>query len=127
MSDEKKDDFISVNQVLNIKPRLGPIPGEQVFPWIAIFFVSYLLCQGVMGLSWVATGLVTLWGVGTWWCVTGDESWRFLTKFSGVPTWTRGHAEYTVLVEPAAPKGRKQARKSRFHHRSTRKRIGGRS
>lgn len=107
------DEFISVNQVLNIKPRLGPIPGEQVIPWLCIFFLAYLFCQGILGLSWVATGLVTAWGIGTWWCVTGDESWRFLTKFTGVPTWTRGNAPYRGLTELPPPRPTRQPRTRR--------------
>ena len=100
MSQEQpKDEFISVNQVLNLKPRLGPVPGEQVIPWGIIFLLSYIVCQGILGLSWLGTGLVSAWGVGTWWCVTGDQSWRFLTKFTGVPVWTRGNLPYPGLVE----------------------------
>ena len=43
MSQEQpKEEFISVNQVLNLKPRLGPVPGEQVIPWSIIFLLSYI-------------------------------------------------------------------------------------
>lgn len=114
MSQEQpKDEFIPVNQVLNIKPRLGPVPGAQVIPWSVIFFLSYILCQGMMGMSWMATGLVASWGVGTWWCVTGDESWRFLTKFTGVPFWTRGHLTYNGLLNstPNRKKTKKRPRR----------------
>ena len=51
MSEQPKDEFIPVNQVLNLKPRLGPVPGEQVIPWSIIFLVSYIFCQGMLGLS----------------------------------------------------------------------------
>ena len=123
MTQEKHptEEFVPVNQVLNIKPRLGPIPGEQVVPWLCIFFLAYLLCQGIMGLSWTATGLVTAWGLGTWWCMTGDESWRFLTKFTGVPRWTRGYAPYGGLLEPAL-----RNRRIRRSRRRTVRRTGAR-
>lgn len=104
------NEFIPVNQVLNMKPRLGPIPGEQVFPWAVIALVSYLICQGLLGLSWMATGLVAGWGIATWWALTGDESWRFLSKFRGVPDWTMGHLQYTSLLERQTHTARRTAR-----------------
>jgi hypothetical protein len=99
MSNEpQKDEFIPVSQILNLKPRLGPIPGEQVIPWITIILVSYLICEGILGQSWVATVLLSAWGIATWWALTGEESWKFLNKFRGVPYWTRGHLPYESLL-----------------------------
>jgi hypothetical protein len=119
--EKKSEEFIPVNQVLNTKPQLGPIPGEQVIPWIGIIIVSYLICQGVLGLSWLATCLVSAWGIGSWWALTGNESWRFLSKFQGVPTWTRGHLPYISLLvtdtkENTSSK-RKRTTKRRQHRR----------
>jgi hypothetical protein len=99
MSNEpQKDEFIPVSQILNLKPRLGPIPGEQVIPWITIILVSYLICEGILGQSWVATVLLSAWGIATWWALTGEDSWKFLNKFRGVPHWTRGHLPYESLL-----------------------------
>ncbi|MGG6270984.1 hypothetical protein ACQ4M5_41800 [Leptolyngbya sp. AN10] len=39
--------------------------------------------------------MVGIWGSTTWWILTGNESWRFLTKFYRTPKWTRGHLPYT--------------------------------
>jgi hypothetical protein len=115
-SESSQNEFIPVNQVLNLKPRLGPIPGEQVFPWAVIALVSYLICQGLLGLSWIATGLVAGWGIATWWALTGDESWRFLSKFRGVPDWTMGNLQYTSLLERQTRKARRttQARRRKY-------------
>ncbi|KAM3092525.1 hypothetical protein ACKFKG_22170 [Phormidesmis sp. 146-35] len=93
--DKKSDEFIPINQILNSKPQLGPIPGEQVIPWLIITIGSYIICQVVLNLDWWATGLVGIWGSATWWILTGNESWRFLTKFYRAPKWTRGHLPYT--------------------------------
>jgi hypothetical protein len=113
-TEHDKDEFVPVNQILNAKPRLGPIPGEQVVAWIGIIVVSYLICQGLLGLSWIATCLVAAWGMGTWWALTGDESWRFLSKFHGVPRWTLGNQPYTSLLEKrSAKRSHKPSRKRR--------------
>jgi hypothetical protein len=96
-----EDEFIPVNQILNAKPQLGPIPAEQVIPWIVIAIVSYLICQGLLQLDWWATLLVTVWGAASWWVLTGNESWRFLNKFHRVPNWRRGHLPHTSLLMPS--------------------------
>lgn len=94
----KTDEFIPVSQILNLKPKLGPIPGEQVIPWITIILGSYLICEGILGQSWIVTVLLSAWGIMTWWALTGNESWKFLNKFRGVPNWTRGHVPYESLL-----------------------------
>lgn len=93
------DEFIPINQILNSKPKLGPIPGDQVIAWVVIVVVSYTVCQGFLGLGWIATVLVAVWGMSTWWVLTGNAGWRFLSKFQGVPRWTLGHALYQSLVD----------------------------
>jgi hypothetical protein len=99
--DRKSDEFIPINQILNAKPQLGPIPGEQVIPWLIITIGSYLICQTLLGLDWWATLLVGVWGSATWWVLTGRESWKFLTKFHKSPRWTRGHLPYSSLLNQA--------------------------
>lgn len=116
--DQTSDEFIPVNQILNTKPQLGPIPGEQVIPWLIIAIVAYLVCQGVLGLDWWATGLIAVWGAATWWVLTGNESWRFLTKFHGTPNWTRGHLPYTMMTQvqkfvDQVPRHKRRTKKSR--------------
>ena len=96
--DRKSGEFIPINQILNAKPQLGPIPGEQVIPWLIITIGSYIICQVVLSLDWWATGLVGIWGSATWWILTGNEGWRFLTKFYRTPKWTRGHLSYNSLL-----------------------------
>lgn len=113
---QKGDEFIPVNQVLNSKPQLGPIPGEQVIPWISIIVVTYIVCQEFLKLDWTMTWLVGCWGMATWWGLTGNASWKFLSKFQSVPTWTRGHLNYVSLLErqntAAADKQAKRLRRS---------------
>lgn len=97
-SNKRSDEFIPVNQILHAKPQLGPIPGEQVVAWIVILVMTYIICKGILALPWIETCLVGVWGIATWWLLNGDESWRYLTKFHGVPRWTLGNLLYSRLL-----------------------------
>ncbi|MEH2182690.1 hypothetical protein [Nostoc sp.] len=106
MSQEREQDFRPVNQVLGSQPSLGPIPADQILPWTVIALASYFIINGIFGglfqeefQKWLWTVLMTGWGIGTWWILTGGRSWSFLSKFIGVPTWTRGFARYQSLLE----------------------------
>ena len=88
----------SVNQALGLQPRFGPIPSDQLFPWLAITFTFYLLGNQLLHLPWLWTGLLTVWGCGTWWLLTGSRSYRFLGKFIPSPSWTRGRQRYRPLL-----------------------------
>jgi hypothetical protein len=106
MSPERDTEFRPVNQILGSQPSLGPIPADQIFPWLIIVLVSYFVINGIFGglfaddfQRWLWTALMAFWGIGTWWILTGGRSWRFLSKFIGVPTWTRGFARYQRLLE----------------------------
>ncbi|MBE9210324.1 hypothetical protein IQ244_28250 [Nostoc sp. LEGE 06077] len=106
MSEERDQDFRPVNQILGAQPSLGPIPADQIFPWLVIALTSYFIMNGVFGglfaddfQKWLWTFLIAGWGIATWWILSGGRSWRFLSKFIGVPTWTRGFARYQSLLE----------------------------
>jgi hypothetical protein len=106
MSQEPDKEFRPVNQILGAQPSLGPIPADQVLPWTVIALTSYFIINGIFGgifkdefQKWLWTLLITGWGMATWWILTGGRSWRFLSKFIGVPTWTRGFARYQSLLE----------------------------
>ncbi|AFZ60624.1 hypothetical protein H6G54_04805 [Anabaena cylindrica FACHB-243] len=106
MSPERDQEFRPVNQILGSQPSLGPIPADQIFPWLVIVLVSYFVINGVFGglfaddfQRWLWTALMTGWGIATWWILSGGRSWRFLSKFIGVPTWTRGFARYQSVLE----------------------------
>lgn len=91
--------FRPVNPTLGKTPKLGPFPGDQVVPWAGICLVSYYICKTVFGLSWLWTGLAAGWGCATWWILTANGAWRWLSKFVSVPNWTRGFALYQPLLE----------------------------
>ena len=123
MSVQNPDDFIPVNQVLNMKPNLGPIPGEQLIPWASIGLGSFMITS-LLSLSWMYCFFMIVWGVATWWGLTGSESWRFLSKFRRVPNWTIGQCDYKSPIEPDTQTAKPQPKtksKERRKARSKRK------
>lgn len=103
---QERSQFRPVNQILGSQPSLGPIPADQIIPWTLIALTSYFVMNGFLGglfqdsfQKWLWTGLMTGWGMATWWILTGGKSWRFLSKLIGVPTWTRGFARYQSWLE----------------------------
>lgn len=101
MSDSNSNNskkFRPVNPSLGTAPRVGPFPADQVVPWTAICFSSYYICNSVLGLSWLWTGIVATWGMSTWWVLTGSKAWRFLSKLVPTPTFTRGYVRYSRFL-----------------------------
>lgn len=127
MSEKKEQEFRPVNQILGSQPSLGPLPADQIFPWIVIALSSYFIVNGIFGglfsddfQKWLWTILLAGWGIATWWILTGGRSWRFLSKFIGVPTWTRGFARYQSLLEV---NHEAKNRKKKHRHRRSRSKI----
>jgi hypothetical protein len=111
-------EFRPVNQILGAKPSLGPIPADQVIPWITISLLSYFLSQILFNLGWTWTILLAVWGFATWWILTGKSSWRFLSKFVSIPNWTRGVAQYhSFLEQPNYEKQNRKKKSQRKRHR----------
>lgn len=105
MTDIRDKEFRPVNQILGTQPSLGPIPADQILPWTLITLASYFVISGIFGglfkdefSKWLWMALVTGWGITTWWILTSGRSWSFLSKFIGVPKWTRGFARYQSLL-----------------------------
>lgn len=94
MPNQNSRKFRAVNPSLGTSPKVGPFPADQVIPWTAIFLISYYICKSVFGLSWLWTGIVAVWGMSTWWVLTGSKAWRYMSKFIATPNWTRGYARY---------------------------------
>ncbi|AFZ21983.1 hypothetical protein Mic7113_6401 (plasmid) [Allocoleopsis franciscana PCC 7113] len=95
--------FRPVNSSLGTAPKVGPFPADQVIPWTAICLTSYYICKSVLGLSWLWTGIVAAWGMSTWWVLTGSKAWRFLSKLVSTPTFTRGYARYSQILNTSSP------------------------
>ncbi|WP_191049391.1 MULTISPECIES: hypothetical protein [Nostocaceae] len=90
-----KEKFRIVNRILGDRPRLGPFPADQIFPWSAIAILNVLVLNYIFQVSWLATGLSIAWGWATWWVLSSNRT--FFGKFVGVPRISRGYMTYKAL------------------------------
>jgi hypothetical protein len=96
---EKTSNFRTVNRILGAQPNLGPIPGNQIIPWCFFLLFSYVIGKGLLQLDWLYVGFIALWLISTWWILTWNQPWRFLSKFLSVPTPTMGYARYQSILQ----------------------------
>ncbi|MEM9807773.1 MAG: hypothetical protein AAF959_21105 [Cyanobacteria bacterium P01_D01_bin.56] len=110
MAASDPNEFIPVNGALNLKPSLGPIPGDQIVPWTMILLANLLVIRQILGLSWLITGLSICWGIGTWWILTGSDSAKFLAKFHSPPLWLYGSLPFDSPLSPTSSIATKEKR-----------------
>lgn len=82
-----------VNKLLGEQPSMGPIPGDQVLPW-AMIAGCCLAVKTLFALPWLYAALLLVWGISTWWILTGKRAWRFLSRFHSRPRWIRSKKFY---------------------------------
>ncbi len=97
---KSQDDFRPVNQLLGASPNLGPVPANQVIPWLVILVIGLSL-GSFLAVPWHWCLAFIFWGIATYWLLTGNNPWRFLARFRSTPNWLRGHPFYTSPLEEA--------------------------
>ncbi|MGB8700189.1 MAG: hypothetical protein WCD18_12295 [Thermosynechococcaceae cyanobacterium] len=111
------DDFRPVNQLLGASPNLGPIPANQVVPWLIILMLGLAL-GSFFAVPWQWCIAFIIWGIATYWLLTGNHPWRFLARFRSTPSWVRGHPFYTSPLEGVLLDKQGNLRKSRTSRKS---------
>lgn len=92
------DKYRPVNNLLGSRPTIGPIPADLFIPFGGIALGLYVLSSQFLGLALEWTLALILWGCTTWWVLTGNRPYRFLSKFIPVPRrWSRGHIRYRAF------------------------------
>lgn len=84
---------------LDKTPRILFLPGEQIFPWLIIYALSYLLVKKGLGLSWGWVIGASLWGIATWWILTVRGMYPFFSKFVRTPSWVRAIVPYQSMLK----------------------------
>lgn len=92
--------FIKVNKALGKIPSIGPVPANQILPWISILIASWVLTMELFNLGLAAFFAVSIWLIATWWLLTGKRAYQFLDRFKSPPgtDWITGYARYSSLL-----------------------------
>lgn len=100
-----KHDFRTVNRILGERPRLGPFPADQIFPWTLIAVVNVFIFNYLLKTSWLGTGLSIAWGWATWWTISTNKD--FFGKFVSVPRISRGYMKFQSIQQKSEAGSRK--------------------
>jgi len=112
MSIDPDREPVRVNKILGKQASIGPIPANQVLPWLAIIVLSYLIFEGVFGLGWFVVLGVSLWLVVSWWLLVGKDPDNYINRFRKQRgrNWIIGGALY---VSPLLSRRERQRLKQR--------------
>ncbi|PHM07632.1 hypothetical protein [Nostoc sp. 'Peltigera malacea cyanobiont' DB3992] len=102
----KKHNFGTVNRILGERPRLGPFPADQIFPWTLIAVVNVFIFNYLLKTSWLGTGLSIAWGWATWWTISTNKD--FFGKFVSVPRISRGYMRFQSIQQKSEVGSRKK-------------------
>lgn len=84
MRDREKDEIL-LNPNYGLTPSIGPIPATQLLPWSLIIVVAYIATNFFLELGLITWLFVSVWGVSTWWILTGDNPASFINLFRPAP------------------------------------------
>ncbi len=90
--------FRKVNKSLDLSPRIGPFPAEQLIPWLMIGGTVFFLGKRVFNLPWLWVIILIIWGCSTWWVITAGGYYKFFSKFIEPPHWVRGMGRIQPLL-----------------------------
>lgn len=68
---------------------LNIIPGDLVFPWMLMAIGGYALLNGILGLNWIWTITLVVWGCGLWLLLAGKHPHRFFGQLLTPPRLAR--------------------------------------
>lgn len=80
-------DPIRVSKFMGKRASIGPIPADQLFPWMAIGVVTYFVIAMMLALSITAWVACWVWLAASYWAMTGDHAYRWFKQW----LWPPGH------------------------------------
>lgn len=114
MNQESKP--VKINEVLGKQPSIGLLNANQILPMMVIILGSYALFDGFLGLGLPVVLFVSIWGIGTWLMLTGNDPDSYLNLYRKPPkrNWTIGGAVY---VSPLLSRQeRRQLKRLDYHY-----------
>ena len=99
-------EFIRFNKILGKEASIGPIPANQLVPWMAIAMVCYTITNGFfsLGIQWFFA--TTFWLILSWWILNGNKTYKFIDQFKRQPgtDWCNGNKIYISPLPQERPR-----------------------
>ena len=96
----RADQFIKYNYILGKQPSMGPVPANQIVPWLGLIVISYVITNGFLslGLTWFFA--IAFWLIASWWLLTGSKPYKFMNQWRNAPgtNWFNGNKRYIPLL-----------------------------
>lgn len=99
MNQEQKP--VKINEILGKQPGIGILSANQILPMMVIILGSYIIFDGFFGLGLPAVFGASIWGIGTWLMLTGNDPDSYLNLYRKPPkrNWTVGGAIYVSPLQ----------------------------
>ena len=105
MRRDPDQEFIRYNKILGKEASIGPIPANQLVPWIGLTLLCYILTNAFLslGLGWFFA--TSFWLIVSWWMLTGNQPHQFLDRWRSPPgeEWCNGDRRYISLLPSQRP------------------------
>ena len=78
-------DPIKVNKVLGKRASIGPIPADQLLPWVMLGCIAFFFTRMLFALPmlwWLGTWI---WFSTTWWLLTGNATYKYIKSWVSPP------------------------------------------
>lgn len=94
-------DPIRVNKVLGKRASIGPIPADQLLPWVALGCLAYFCTRMLFGLPmiwWLGTWI---WFSATWWILTGTATYKYIKSWVSPPghDWLNAETLFVSAID----------------------------
>jgi hypothetical protein len=106
-------DYVPVNKLLGQQASIGPIPAEQLIPWVVCTVTAFFITNILFDLPMHISILTSVWLIVSWWMLTGKRSYQFTDRFASLPG--KDYIDLSTQFVPATNRGsfkRKQKRPS---------------
>ena len=109
MLDPDKD-FIRLNKILNKRASIGPIPADQVLPWMGFIGLAYLVCYMLLDLGFNWFLMLSVWWIASWWLLTGKRSYHYTDQWTPLPgkDWINANTLWVSATDPGSFRRKKR-------------------
>jgi hypothetical protein len=87
---------------------MNVVPADMIFPWGIIAVFAYVVMHQMLRVPLLWTACFGVWGCSTWWILTAERGWQYLSKFLSVPNWASAQPKYRRFLATSKLKNKKR-------------------